>query len=138
VEQDRKILAEIQDENNEITYSQLRQIWKDATGNYDKKLANGTIHKILTEENISTKNLYHEPRERNTPENIEERKTYCLWAAKAAQDAIVFLDVHFFVLLINVCIIHSIKQTAFACPFETYEQEESENKLVYVYMIASI
>ncbi len=92
VEQDRKILAEIQDENNEITYSQLRQIWKDATGNYDKKLANGTIHKILTEENISTKNLYHEPRERNTPQNIEERKTYCLWAAKAAQDAIVFLD----------------------------------------------
>ncbi len=92
IEQDRKILAEIQDQHNEITYSELREKWKDATGNYEKKLSNGLIRKILTEEKITTKNLYHEPRERNTPQNIEERKKYCLWGANVNQNDIVFLD----------------------------------------------
>ena len=91
-EEDRKALAEIQNANHDITYRELREKWKDSTGHYEKKLSNGTINKILKEEKITTKNLYHIPHERNTPENIEKRKEYCIWAASLEQSDVVFLD----------------------------------------------
>jgi hypothetical protein len=90
--EDRKILGEIQDRNNAITYKDLREQWKDATGNYEKKLSNATINKILKEQKFSTKCLYHTPLERNSIENIEKRKQYSIEAASYDINDIVFLD----------------------------------------------
>ena len=91
-EDDRNMLVEIQDNNATITYRQLREEWKDATGNYEKPLSNHTIYNILKQHKFRTKMVYREPPERNTPENIANRKLYSEWAVRVDENDIIFID----------------------------------------------
>lgn len=59
----------LQDEHNEYTYEQLRETWKDLTGNYEKKLDDKVIRSILKEFDFTTKNLEIEPRAKYTCSN---------------------------------------------------------------------
>lgn len=91
-EEDRKIICDLQDQHPEYTYKQLREEWKDLTGNYEKKMNDHMIRSIMKEFNFTTKNLEIEPEGRNTPEAIEFRKNYCLQAASWNNNEIVFID----------------------------------------------
>lgn len=84
-------LISIQQQHNDFTYSQLRAEWQQLT-NSTKPLTNGTIHTMLNRNRISTKNLVPVPQARNTPEAIEERKTYCEEAIAWDRPVLIFID----------------------------------------------
>lgn len=90
-EEERKVLADIQNEHHTYTYEQLRKAWKERTGS-TKKLSDGTINRILKQFDITTKNVYYVPAERNTPANIEKRRMYAEQAIAWDAAELLFVD----------------------------------------------
>jgi transposase len=56
-EADRKIIENLQAENNEYTYKQIREKWREQTGKITAKLSNSTIERILQEFDYTTKHI---------------------------------------------------------------------------------
>ena len=61
------------DRRNGATLGELRKDFKDQ---FDKDISLSTINKIQNDHHRTTKNLYPEARDRNTPETIERRHDY--------------------------------------------------------------
>jgi len=69
----------------------LLRLWRSVT-NSNKKLSNGTIHRILQQYNVTTKTLEHIPIARNSLEVKLKRKAYCLEAISWDRESLVFID----------------------------------------------
>ena len=109
-EEERKLLCELQEKDTEATYKDLKRKWEETlskneeenkynSDNEEKEnkrkrtISIQSIHRILTKENdFTTKNLYVEPAIRNTPELIEERKSYSAAMFGIEWDDLIFLD----------------------------------------------
>jgi hypothetical protein len=61
-ESERDLLAQIQLDNNEWTYNQVREEWKRRTGRNEAKLSLATMFEIFKEQNITSKQLRKVPR----------------------------------------------------------------------------
>jgi hypothetical protein len=88
---EEKLLVDIQQQYNDLTYDELRQKWREATGS-NKKLSNHTIHRIFVDHHVTTKNLEHVPEARNSPELKLQRKTYCEEAIHWERSMLIFID----------------------------------------------
>lgn len=66
------------------------QKFNDNEHNYKFSIA--TLCRMLLNNDYTTKNIVYEPKARNTPSNIRERKEYCLEAAAWDRNDLVFID----------------------------------------------
>lgn len=89
--EEEKAVVDIQNADNNITYKELRDKWREKTGS-NKKLSNATIHRIFVDYKVTTKNLEHTPESRNSPRVKLLRKQYCQQAITWDRGMLIFID----------------------------------------------
>ena len=90
--EDARVVCQAQLANNDASYAQLKQAYKQANPGTTRTPSNDTIHKWLVEGNFTGKRLIPIPQARNTPANIADRKAYSTRAAGWDRDTLVFID----------------------------------------------
>ena len=90
--EDAAELCAIQDEHCLWTYAQLRAEWRIRTDKPTARLSDGTIYRILQGGKFSTKQVYLVPEGRNTPANIELRRTYAMAASQWMDRDVIYID----------------------------------------------
>jgi len=90
-EEDKRIVESIQDAHHDWTYHRIRRYWHNELG-HEKFLSTNFLCRTLREADFTTKQLEFEPPERNTPEAIAFRATYCALASRIPAASLVYID----------------------------------------------
>ena len=90
-DEDARIVVEAQKANNHYRYEE-RNVWRAQRPDRTDSPSNYVIHNMLTQANITTKNIVPVPVARNEPHNITDRHNYSKKAIGWDRSRLVFID----------------------------------------------